>query len=147
MSKADFKLATMLKPPCHRIPEAVLKTNKNEPEVEEVKSNALPSIRNRVSDANSKNMINLENILLLERKLCMIKESIATMSGLADLCEDWWEISHQETTLQNLGNVFKEPKFKTILKTSIIIEIAAVSVIYIISLHSETPPKSILISK
>lgn len=105
------------------------------------------SIRDRVSDANNKNMINLENILLLERKICMIKESIATMSGLSDLCEDWWEISHQETTLQNLGNVFKEPKYKSILKTSIMIEVAAVSVVYIISLHSETPPKSILISK
>lgn len=94
-----------------------------------------------------KNMINLENILLIERKLTEINEGISMMEGISELCEDWWELSHEETMLQNLGNVFKEPKFKSILKISSLVEVAAISLCYWVSLHLETPPKSILISK
>ena len=30
-----------------------------------------------------------------------------------ELCEDWWELSQEETMLQNLANVFKEPRYKS----------------------------------
>jgi hypothetical protein len=94
-----------------------------------------------------KNMINLENVILLETKLWMIKENIPKMDGISELCEDWWEISHNETMLQNLGHVFKEPRYKAILKTAIAAEISVISIIFSVSMHLETPPKSILISR
>lgn len=95
----------------------------------------------------SKNMINLENVILLESKLLAIKEGMPKLDGIAELCEDWWEISHNETMLQNLGNVFKEPRYKAILKTAIAAEISVVSIIFCVSMHLETPPKSILQGK
>lgn len=94
-----------------------------------------------------KNMINLENVILLEEKLRKINENILKMSDLSSFCEDWWEISHSETMLQNLGNVFKEPRYKAILKTATAVEMCAVSYIYAISQHFQTPPKSIIMSK
>jgi hypothetical protein len=77
-----------------------------------------------------KNMINLENVILLETKLLAIKEGLPKLDGIAELCEDWWEISHNETMLQNLGNVFKEPRYKAILKTAIAAEISVISIIF-----------------
>lgn len=44
---------------------------------------------------------------------------------------------------QNLGNVFKEPRYKAILKTAAVVEIAVITLIHMISIHVETPPKSI----
>ena len=95
----------------------------------------------------SKNMINLENILLIEKKILEIIEGINKMDGVSILCEDWWELSHEETMLQNLGNVFKEPKYKSILKTSSLVEVVSISLCYCISQHLKTPPKSVLMSK
>lgn len=63
-----------------------------------------------------KNMINLENILIIDKKLGEISQSINTMVGIQALCEDWWEITQEETMLMNLGGVFKEEKYKQILK-------------------------------
>lgn len=60
----------------------------------------------------TKNMINLENIMLLEKKLCSILDAVESMDEVIPFCEDWWDLSQEETMLQNLGNVFKEPKYK-----------------------------------
>lgn len=92
----------------------------------------------------NKNMINLENILIIEKKLTEITDSINTMVDINLLCEDWWEITQEETMLMNLGNVFKEPKYKEILKRATLCECVTVSIVYVISLHLETPPKIIL---
>ena len=97
--------------------------------------------------SESRNMINLENIMLIEKKILEIIDGIHKMDGISILCEDWWELSHEETMLQNLGNVFKEPKYKLILKTSSIVEVVSISLCYCISQHLKTPPKSILMSK
>lgn len=64
----------------------------------------------------NKNMINLENILIIEKKINEITDAINTMVEINLLCEDWWEVSQEETMLMNLGNVFKEPRYKAILK-------------------------------
>ncbi|CAI2385968.1 unnamed protein product [Moneuplotes crassus] len=60
------------------------------------------------------------------------------------LCEDWWEITQEETMLMNLGEVFKEPKYKEIIKIATLSECVTVSIVYVISLHLETPPSIIL---
>ena len=99
------------------------------------------------SPPESKNMINLENIMLIEKKILEIIDGINKMEGISVLCEDWWELSHEETMLQNLGNVFKEPKYKSILKTASLVEVVSISLCYWVSQHLKTPPKSVLISK
>jgi hypothetical protein len=48
-------------------------------------------------------MINLENIMLIEKKIAEICEGVASMDSISSLCEDWWELTQQETMLQNLG--------------------------------------------
>jgi hypothetical protein len=68
----------------------------------------------------NKNMINLENILIIEKKINEISDSINTMVEINLLCEDWWEVTQEETMLMNLGNVFKEPRYKAILKQAIL---------------------------
>jgi len=88
-----------------------------------------PEVKNEFSSVTdsqsmSKNMINLENVLLLEQKLTQINENIGKSTNVHELCEDWWEINQNETMLHNLGNVFKEPKYKSILKSAIISEIS-----------------------
>lgn len=92
----------------------------------------------------NKNMINLENILIIEKKIGEILQEINTMVQIDSLCEDWWEVTQEETMLMNLGNVFKEPKFKAILKQATLCECATISIVYVISLHLETPPTIIL---
>lgn len=53
------------------------------------------------------NMINLENILLLEGKIQQIYENTSlNFSKVTSLCEDWWEITQEEITLQELGILF-----------------------------------------
>lgn len=75
----------------------------------------------------NKNMINLENILLIEKKLSSIISHFQSSQEISSLCEDWWELSQEETMLQNLGNVFKEPRYKTCLKTGSILETLSIS--------------------
>lgn len=96
-----------------------------------------------IQDPN-KNMINLENILIIEQKLRQITESINTMVDIKELCEDWWEITNQETMLMNLSSIFKELKFKEILKQVNHCECVTISIIYAINLHLKTPPTIIL---
>jgi len=92
-------------------------------------------------------MINLENVILLEEKLRKINENIVKMENVATLWEDWWEISHSETMILNLGNVFKEPRYKSILKAATGVEMWAISIIFAVCQHTQIPPKSILLSK
>jgi Dullard-like phosphatase family protein len=103
---------------------------------------------NAMDDMNAadpnKNMINLENILIIEKKIREITDGINTMVDINLLCEDWWEVTQEETMLMNLGNVFKEPKYKAILKRATLCECVTISIVYVISLHLETPPTIIL---
>jgi Dullard-like phosphatase family protein len=92
----------------------------------------------------NKNMINLENVLIIEKKINEISEAINTMVEINLLCEDWWEITQEETMLMNLGNVFKEDRYKQILKQATLWEWSTISIVYVISLHLETPPSIIL---
>ena len=70
----------------------------------------------------NKNMINLENILIIEKKISEISDGINTMVEINLLCEDWWEVTQEETMLMNLGDVFKEPRYKAILKQATLCE-------------------------
>lgn len=74
-----------------------------------------------IQDPN-KNMINLENIIIIEKKISEISEGINTMVEINLLCEDWWEVTQEETMLMNLGEVFKEPRYKQILKQATLCE-------------------------
>lgn len=104
-----------------------------------------------------RNMVNLENILLLERKISQIvdfienkyKDCVSSDSPneLVKICEDWWDISDNETMLPNLGNVFKEQRYKAILRTTSIVEACILTTIHLISGHIQVPPKSILQGK
>lgn len=90
-------------------------------------------------------MINLENILKLENKIQLIYEnSSLNFSKVTTLCEDWWEITQEEQTLQELGLLFREPRFKEFLKIATLNECVIISIAYVISLHIETPTKLIL---
>lgn len=105
---------------------------------------AQPPLAGEDPTLQNKNVINLENILIIEKKLGEILDGINTMVEINLLCEDWWEITQEETMLMNLGNVFKEAKYKAILKRATLCECVTVSVVYVISLHLETPPTIIL---
>ena len=75
----------------------------------------------------------------------MIFENVSlNISKITSLCEDWWEITQEEQTLQELGNLFWEPKFKEFLKIATLNECIAISMAYVISLHIETPTKVVL---
>ena len=96
------------------------------------------------------NMINLENILKLESKLTKIVQDLADPSDLEDiimLWEEWWDLSREETMLQNLGNVFKEPKYKIILKTATCLETFAITIWHSTLLQSEGKYPKILTGK
>lgn len=99
--------------------KAVIEENKRNVQAEQDMQNYVNSnnidAQNDLNDPN-KNMINLENILIIEKKISEILEGINTMVEINLLCEDWWEVTQEETMLMNLGNVFKEPKYKAILK-------------------------------
>lgn len=91
------------------------------------------------------NMINLENVLQIEEKISAVHEGLGMNLGeVTTLCEDWWELTQVETTLSNLGNLFREPKYKLLLKMATLQECVTISIAYVISLHVETPPKSVL---
>lgn len=90
------------------------------------------------------NMINLENILMIEEKLKQLIQSINTMVDIDKLCEDWWEVTTDETMLMNLSSIFREPAYKQILKRAVLSESVAISLVYAIGLHLETPPNAIL---
>lgn len=91
------------------------------------------------------NMVNLENIIALEQKLWEMYEKISSqVSDLTLICEDWWEITQEETTLIDLGGLFREEVFRDYLKKASLCECIVVSIAYVISLHLETPPKSVL---
>ncbi|CAI2382574.1 unnamed protein product [Moneuplotes crassus] len=109
-----------------------------------IRKNKENAIKNNSKTLAQNNMINIENVILLEEKMRLINENVLKMKDLTRLCEDWWEISHTETMLQNLGNVFKEPRYKAILRTATCVEICAISLIFAVDQHYETPPKSIL---
>lgn len=74
---------------------------------------------NRVSEpkVKSNSMVNLENVLIIEEKIRLIYDQISNFSkDISMLCEDWWEVTQEETALHELGNLFKEPAYKQILK-------------------------------
>jgi hypothetical protein len=92
-----------------------------------------------------KNMINLENILLLEGKLTQITANLLDPSMICELCEDWWELSQEETMLRNLGNVFKEPRFKQILRAASVLEVVGVTLCHCIALQNDTHHEEVII--
>lgn len=92
-------------------------------------------VTQEVKPAPSKNMINLENILLIEQKLVKISENLLCTSTICELCEGWWELSQEETMLRNLGNVFKEPRFKQILRAASILEVIGVTLCHTVALQ------------
>lgn len=105
--------------------KAVIEENKRTVQAEQDMQNYVNSnnidAQNDPNDPN-KNMINLENILIIEKKISETLEGINTMVEINLLCEDWWEVTQEETMLMNLGNVFKEPKYKAILKQATLCE-------------------------
>lgn len=93
----------------------------------------------------NKNMINLENILLLENKLSSLMVNLKNSDAICKLWEEWWELSQEETMLQNLGNVFKEPKFKLILKMSTILEVVSITLWHWMGLQNDAANEIIIL--
>ena len=72
-----------------------------------------PEPRATSAKTKSNSMINLENVLIIEEKIREIYDSLSTFhKEISLLCEDWWEVTQEETALAELGNLFKEPIFK-----------------------------------
>ena len=95
-----------------------------------------PEPRPSSPKAKSNSMINLENVLIIEEKIREIYDSLSTFhKEISLLCEDWWEVTQEEIALSELGNLFKEPVYKQILKQASLNESVAVSLAYVISLE------------
>ncbi len=93
-------------------------------------------------------MINLENVLLVEDKLWTILESfrflqhnyasasqttlIDKQGSIALLCEDWWEITHEDN-LNYLDRLFRDQKIRRTVRQSIILELLCVTVCYAVA--------------
>lgn len=68
--------------------------------------------------------MNLENIKYLEDKIWGILEiynsdspsQFLSKDNISTFCEDWWEISQDEFTLQNMDKLFKDESYKKILR-------------------------------
>ena len=98
------------------------------------------------------NILNLENIKHLEDKLWSILEHYSSKSPpnlvlkdtISSLCEEWWEISQYEVTLQNMSSLFKDSLYKSCLKTSYICEVASITIAYTVNIHDQEPPLIVL---
>eukprot|EP00347_Sterkiella_histriomuscorum_P018948 403343543 len=115
-----------------------------------------------------KNLINLENVLLIEDKLWTILESfrylqhqgqgtrisqlnqdqiIATTAkkqgDIALLCEEWWEITHEDN-LNYLDRLFKDPIVRRSVRQSIILELFSITICYAITSEKSSDTESLL---
>ena len=74
----------------------------------------------------SKFMLNLESILFQEVKICQLvdelKKGELQVASLQNLCEDWWEISRDSSTLFDLHRIYKEDRTKQSIQQSLIFE-------------------------
>lgn len=98
-------------------------------------------------EQDGKNLINLENVLLVEDKLWTILESfrflqhqqsattetlIIKFADIAFLCEEWWEITH-ENNLNYLDRLFKDEVVRRSVRQAIILQVLVITLCYAIN--------------
>ena len=69
--------------------------------------------QNKKSGQTNKYMLNLESILFQEVKIYGLIQELGkrdfSIYSLQTLCEDWWEISRESSSLFDLFRIYKEP--------------------------------------
>lgn len=85
--------------------------------------------------------IGLFKVQLIEEKLWNILQRLdQDNNNISQYCEDWWEVSQEATSALAISQYFGDEKQREMLAHSSLLECCAVSIAYIVSIHSEEPP-------
>lgn len=77
-----------------------------------------------------------QTILQIEEKLFGIFHLLNLNNGnINSLCEEWWEVSQEASTCENIISLIKDEKYKSILNFSEIIEVWSISICELISIQ------------
>ena len=104
--------------------------------------------------SDGKNLINLENVLLIEDKLWSVLESfrylqltnelqadvktcVQKYADVALMCEEWWEITH-DNNINYLDRLFKDDALRRNVRQAIILQMITVTVCYTLTSERST---------
>lgn len=99
------------------------------PPVKPKTTNYIRKINEPRAPEEPKFMLNLEDIVILEEKISGMLDMLANPANCTVLCEDWWDIS-AENTLSKVDRLFRDERLRKSLKLAMIYESIGVAVLY-----------------
>lgn len=96
-----------------------------------------PSVPKMTSEKENKEpsfMINLEDILIIERNLSYILENFHNIQEVAKACEDLWDLT-ADNTLNQISSLYRDEKKKLVIGFSIVLQSVGIATVHYFCSH------------
>ena len=83
--------------------------------------------------------LNLESLLFIEEKLWMIVEGIRENRDISEQCEEWWEVT-DEDSVNSIDRLFRDERLRRGIRQLLILESVAVTLVYTLTVEDTVSP-------